>query len=147
MSLTSQTVAYLKQFCVSLGYEKKHYNKLSRDDLIYYIMANDKTGKYNFKMRFHQRIIVEKTLTAIEHDEKHILWGWKCRSGKSYGVGGLCLEYYKKYDRLNALIITPAPSETMPQFEEDLFKNYLEFRKFNVICITSSKSIQVALMA
>lgn len=62
--------------------------------------------------RFHQKLIVNKTLFLIEKKETNFLWAMKCRSGKSYTLGLLIYELSKKMDKINILIITPVPNET-----------------------------------
>jgi hypothetical protein len=100
---------------------------------------------YNIKerliLRFHQDLITERTLDKINENNKSFLWGWKCRSGKSYGVGGLLIKYYKKFNRCNALIITPAPTETISQFVDDLFIKYRDFNDFNIIKVKNKKEL------
>lgn len=67
---------------------------------------------------FHQKLLVSKTLSLIKNDPCiPILWGWKPRSGKTYGTAGLILEL-TKLRRTKFLIITPAPTETIHQFLE-----------------------------
>ena len=61
--------------------------------------------KKSLSLRFHQKLIVDKTLSLIDKGKKSFLWGCKCRSGKTYMVGGLIkqaslkamLETLKKY--------------------------------------------------
>jgi CRISPR/Cas system-associated protein Csm6 len=55
--------------------------------------------------------------------------GMKPGSGKTYMTGKLILEQSNKYKNYNVLIITPAPTETSPQFTNDLFNKYIEFDK------------------
>jgi hypothetical protein len=98
-------------------------------------------GKTNLSLRFHQDLLVTKTSQLIEEGNKQFLWGCKCRSGKTYMVGGLILDQSMLYDNMNVLIITPAPTETAPQFTEDLFLKYKEFNDFNIIHLDSSKKI------
>ena len=72
-------------------------------------------------------------LEKIDEGEKDLLLGAKARSGKTYCVGGLFVKYYKKYNKLNALIITPAPTETLSQFTDDLFHKFRDFIGINII--------------
>src|SRR5271168_4292964 len=90
------------------------------------------------KLKFHQSLIIKKTQELINNDTKDILWAAKCRSGKSYITGGLILEMSKTIDKLNILIITPAPTETTSQFL-DMFNNFRDFNKYTKISLTSEK--------
>jgi hypothetical protein len=83
--------------------------------------------KDRLNMRFHQRLLVEKTCHLMKCGQKQILWGCKCRSGKTFMVGGLIAKRKEIKDSYNALIITPAPTETMPQFTDDLFCKFNDF--------------------
>ena len=98
--------------------------------------------KESLNLRFHQELITEKTSVLMEEGEKTFLWGCKCRSGKTYMIGGIILKQLKKKDKLNVLIITPAPTETAPQFTEDLFNKFKDFSPFKVIHLEGSKSIK-----
>jgi hypothetical protein len=98
-------------------------------------------NKQLLQLRFHQRLIVEKTIKEIHNDNKQFLWGWKCRAGKTFGIGGLLVEYFKFYKKCNALIITPAPTETLPQFTNDLFYKFRDFNNFNIIEIKTGNEL------
>ena len=91
--------------------------------------------------RFHQKLIVSKTLKLINNSKKQILWGCKCRSGKTYMVGYLISELSKIKDNINVMIITPAPSETIPQFTDDLFNKFTDFKNFKIHEITNGKEL------
>jgi len=93
------------------------------------------------QLRFHQELITQKTSYLIEEGNKSFLWGCKCRSGKTYMVGGIILKQFEIKKRLNVLIITPAPTETLPQFTDDLFNKFRDFNKFKIHQIEGSKSI------
>lgn len=56
-------------------------------------------------------------------------------------TGNLIIEQSKLISKYNVLIITPAPTETSPQFTDDLFKKYKEFDKFKITHFKSSKTI------
>ncbi len=83
--------------------------------------------------RFHQEMIVHKQMEKIDEGETDLLLGAKARSGKTYCVGYLMISYYKKYTTLNSLIITPAPTETLTQFTDDMFKKFSDFDMINII--------------
>ena len=99
--------------------------------------------KDNLTLKFHQEFMISKTMGLIEQEEKNILWGWKCRSGKTFGTGGLILKLklVEKYKRINCLIITPAPTETLHQFVEELFEKYNEFNLFNIVSKSNSNIV------
>ena len=99
------------------------------------------TSKENLKLRFHQELITQKTSNLIEEGNKSFLWGCKCRSGKTYMVGGIINKQYNKKNKLNVLIITPAPTETIPQFTDELFNKFKDFTKFKIHHIEGSKMI------
>jgi hypothetical protein len=91
---------------------------------------------------FHQRLIEKRTSKLIASGEKKILWGCKPRSGKTYMTGLLIISQSDLYEKYNVLIITPAPTETSPQFTDELFKKYSDFNKFNIVHLKSSKDIK-----
>ena len=98
--------------------------------------------KEKLKTRFHQKLINQKTSELIDDGEKQFLWACKCRSGKTFMVGGQIVDLLSNKDNVNILIITPAPTETLPQFTDDLFNSYLDFNDFNIHCITSGKMLK-----
>jgi hypothetical protein len=112
---------YYKNFLESI---KKH--NFDEYNLIY--------GKKrdNLKLFFHQELIIRKTAIKIEEGQKDFLWGCKCRSGKTFMCGGIILNHQKVKNIINVLIITPAPTETAPQFTEDLFNNFIDFNNYNI---------------
>lgn len=127
---------------------------LDKDDLKKYYVQMKKTLEKNnidklygnekekLFFPFHQRLIEKRTSILISQGEKTILWGCKPRSGKTYMCGNLIIiqsELTKKY---NVLIITPAPTETSPQFTDDLFKKYGDFDKFKITHLKASKDIE-----
>jgi hypothetical protein len=97
--------------------------------------VNDKfyNTKASLELRFHQDLITYQMLEKIDEGEKELLLGAKARSGKTYCVGGLFVKYYDKYNTLNALIITPAPTETLSQFTDDLFHKFRDFVGINIV--------------
>ena len=88
--------------------------------------------KENLKLRFHQELITNKTIDLINQNHKNFLWGCKCRSGKTYMTGGIILKLLNKFNNINILIITPAPTETIPQFTDDLFDKFIDFNNFKI---------------
>ena len=98
--------------------------------------------KCNLWLRFHQELITQKTSNLIEEGYKCFLWGCKCRSGKTYMFGGLIIKQFEIKQKLNVLIITPAPTETAPQFTDDLFNKFKEFEAFKIHHIDGSKNIE-----
>lgn len=98
--------------------------------------------KCNLVLRFHQELITRKTSNLIEEGNKSFLWGCKCRSGKTYMIGGLILKQFEIKQKINVLIITPAPTETSPQFTDDLFNKFKEFENFKIHNINDSKKIE-----
>jgi hypothetical protein len=89
--------------------------------------------KIPLELRFHQDLITSKQMEKIDEGEKDLLLGAKARSGKTYCVGGLFIKYHKKYVSLNALIITPAPTETLSQFTDELFRKFRDFIGMNIV--------------
>ena len=131
-------------------------NILDKDDLNKYFLAfkqdiiknkdNDwneiyLSPKENLVLRFHQELITHKTSTLIEEGNKSFLWGCKCRSGKTYMIGGVIIKQLDIMKKLNVLIITPAPTETLPQFTDDLFNKFKDFDKFKIHHIEGSKNL------
>ncbi len=97
--------------------------------------------KDNLVLRFHQELITHKTSTLIEEGNKSFLWGCKCRSGKTYMIGGVIIKQFNIMKKLNVLIITPAPTETLPQFTDDLFNKFKDFNKFKIHHIEGSEKL------
>ena len=131
-------------------------NILDKDDLNKYFLAfkqdiiknknNDwqsiyLNSKENLNLRFHQELITQKTSNLSEEGNKCFLWGCKCRSGKTYMFGGIIIKQFNIKKKLNVLIITPAPTETAPQFTNDLFNKFKDFDKFKIHHIEGSKSL------
>jgi hypothetical protein len=98
--------------------------------------------KCNLCLRFHQELITQKTSTLIEEGNKSFLWGCKCRSGKTYMIGGLIINQFEIKKKINVLIITPAPTETAPQFTDDLFNKFKDFEPFKIHYIEGSVNIK-----
>ena len=139
--------------------DKNDLNKcflLFRADMLKH-MKESKNGKINYDeiylspkcnlyLRFHQELITQKTSNLNEEGYKSFLWGCKCRSGKTYMFGGLIIKQIVIKQKLNVLIITPAPTETAPQFTDDLFNKFKEFEAFKIHHIDGSKNIDVAVL-
>ena len=98
--------------------------------------------KCNLCLRFHQELITQQTCALIEEGNNSFLWGCKCRSGKTYMIGGLIIKQFEIKKKLNVLIITPAPTETAPQFTDDLFNKFKEFEDFKIHHIDGSKNLK-----
>lgn len=122
------------------------YYKLLHKELQKYGMddydENFGYGKTNLNMRFHQQLICNKTFKLINEGQKQLLLGGKPRCGKTFICGGIIVMLKEDRDTYNVLIITPAPTETSPQFTEDLFEKYKEFSDCNIIHIDSSNKIK-----
>jgi site-specific DNA-methyltransferase (adenine-specific) len=131
-------------------------NILDKNDLNKYFLAFKKdiiknknedwndiylSKKDKLTLRFHQELITKKTSLLIEEGNKSFLWGCKCRSGKTYMIGGIINKQFEIKKKLNVLIITPAPTETAPQFTNDLFHKFKDFDKFKIHNIEGSKMI------
>lgn len=131
-------------------------NILDKDDLNKYFLAfkhdiiknkNEDwqtiyfNNKENLSLRFHQELITQKTSTLIEEGNKSFLWGCKCRSGKTYMIGGIIIKQFNIKKKLNVMIITPAPTETSPQFTNELFNKFKDFDNFKIHHIEGSHMI------
>lgn len=97
------------------------------------------TNKISLNLRFHQELITNKTSELIKKKYKSFLWGCKCRSGKTYMVGGLIDKEYINKNKFNVLIITPAPTETISQFTNQLFYKFSNFNKFKIYEVDNIK--------
>jgi hypothetical protein len=102
--------------------------------------------KVPLELRFHQDVITYKQMERIDEGEKDLLLGAKARSGKTYCVGGLFIKYYDKYLSLNGLIITPAPTETLSQFTDDLFHKFRDFNKINIVEIKKGTDFETMVL-
>jgi hypothetical protein len=116
---------------LEIGFQNlKHSIQDVSIDAINSIFCNTKIP---LELRFHQDLITSKQMEKIDEGEKELLLGAKARSGKTYCVGGLFVKYHKKYVSLNSLIITPAPTETLSQFTDDLFRKFRDFIGINIV--------------
>jgi hypothetical protein len=102
--------------------------------------------KVPLQLRFHQDLITYKQMERIDEGEKELLLGAKARSGKTYCVGGLFIKYHKKYLSLNGLIITPAPTETLSQFTDDLFHKFIDFNGINIVEIKKGTDFETMVL-
>jgi hypothetical protein len=102
--------------------------------------------KVPLQQRFHQDLITYKQMERIDEGEKELLLGAKARSGKTYCVGGLFIKYHKKYLTLNGLIITPAPTETLSQFIDDLFHKFIDFNGINIVEIKKGTDFETMVL-
>ncbi len=116
--------------------EKFNKKNIQYDKLKEIILFN----KDFLEMRFHQNLFIYKTLNLINNGETEILWGMKPRTGKTYMSGGIVKEFSKNKNKFNSLIITPAPSETLTQFSNELFNKFNDFNEFQTNEIKSGKS-------
>lgn len=118
---------YFLEFKNDIIKNKKLCNQLNYNELY-------TSNKENLKLRFHQELITQKTVNLINiNNDKSFLWGCKCRSGKTYMAGGIITKLHDiKQHNFNVLIITPVPTETMPQFTDDLFDKFKNFDNFKI---------------
>ncbi len=86
--------------------------------------------------KFHQDLTLKKTINLFENNIDDIIWGQICRSGKTFMMAKLIIinsNLYRNDDDIeNYLIITLAPSETIPQYL-DIFEKYIEFDDYEII--------------
>ena len=121
------------------------YRKLRADFLTrrgHSILELYGSPKPSMKLRFHQELFISETMDYIQQGMTNFLWGAKCRSGKTYMAGGLVLKLFDVRKKVNVLIITPAPTETMPQFSNDLFRKFSNFDLFGIHDIHSSSELR-----
>lgn len=130
-------------------------NMLDEEDLKrYYLILQDFLSKHcfkslddvvgNYKMhiyqRFHGQLIINRTIDLIKSNNKRFLYGCKPRTGKTYICGGLIERLGIVFKHLNVLVITPAPTETTPQFIS-MFENNNNFNSFNIHNLSSSTKV------
>lgn len=91
------------------------------------LLANrfGKTTKV-LKMMFHQNACLAKT--ASMDKTLPILWGLKCRSGKSY----IMAKHIEQNKFRNSLIVTPIPNESISSLVQ-MFESHVEFDDYVVI--------------
>jgi hypothetical protein len=96
-------------------------------------------GKTGLVLRFHQELILEKSLKSVQKNPE-ILWGCVPRSGKTYLIGGFYKRWMDKNKKsTNGLILTPAPNETMEEYRK-LFSSYTDFENVDFVQLTSDKT-------
>lgn len=103
-------------------------------------------AKVPLEYRFHQDLITYKHMKKIDEGEKNLGLFAKARSGKTYCVGGLFIKYHKKYLSINGLIITPAPTETLSQFTDDLFHKFRDFNGINIVEIKKGTDFETMVL-
>jgi hypothetical protein len=114
-------------------FQKMIYDLYKSNTIDSFIENSGKTRiKREMETRFHQKLIINTTVTQIENGKKKYIWGAVPRSGKSYMIGGLISERYKKGSPNNIVLILGAKTETESQFIE-LFKSYSDFEDYTVI--------------
>ena len=94
----------------------------------------------SFVPRFHQQLIIKSIQKHINKENK-ILVGAIPRSGKTYIMAGTILEDVNKNlpnTFKNYIIITPAPTETLSQYE-DAFNDYIDFKVKNIEVVNVKK--------
>jgi len=124
----------------------EEYNFLNDDNDIEkfkdeYLKIEKNKNNLIFKPKFHQKIFINKIMHDIydkrKEDNNNFLVGAIPRTGKTYIMAGLILDYviknYNDTDNIyfNFLIITPAPTETISQYKE-VFNDYYDFSKNNI---------------
>jgi len=94
-----------------------------------------KDFKKVFTPKFHQSLYINQVSSIIKKNKNNnILVGALPRTGKTFILGGIIKRFIEdnKKPSYNFLIITPAPTETIPQYK-DLFKKYLDFNELSII--------------
>jgi hypothetical protein len=113
--------------------------KLENYDNIFY------QKKEVIKLRMHQEVTLNKIRKLILNKIKDIAITHKPRSGKSITIGGMILNESNVKNIINLfyniLIVTPAPNETLTQFNQELFLKYRNFDTYNLINILPSQDI------
>ena len=121
-----------------------------------YLAIKDK--KRPFIPRFHQELFIEKINALINtlsnKKDNKILVGAIPRSGKTYIMAGTILRHVKEHTKKelksritaktfnNYVIITPAPNETLKQYEE-AFNEHIDFDRYNIKAKTINLSDKI----
>ena len=99
-------------------------------------------NKKIFEPKFHQHLFINQISKIIETTKmkKNILIGAIPRTGKTYILAGSIEKYISeiKKKEYNFIIITPAPTETIPQYTE-VFTDYTNFNDINIISKNTNK--------
>jgi hypothetical protein len=93
------------------------------DKLLEHYFGKQKT---TLKLLYHQELCLKK-ISEMKKSEP-VLWGLKCRSGKSYIMAG----HIHVNNFTNVLIITPIPNESIKSLVT-LFEQYIEFDDYSVV--------------
>ena len=92
-------------------------------------------------LRFHQELVVEKTLDLIKSGKTSALWGVVARGGKTYMAAGLIRALLPEIT--SAFIILGAYTETSTQFIDDLLRTsargFQDFKDIEVIDVKNEK--------
>ena len=125
----------------------EQYNYLeSSEDIIDFEKNYLSVLKPVFIPRFHQKLFTNKIEDLIKQENKNILIGSIPRSGKSYIMAGVILDYIKRHGsgkKCSILMMTPAPNETFNEYK-DIFNTYIDFVKLgiDVIIYTGTVSLK-----
>ena len=129
----------LEFYFIELKKILKYYNYFKDENLLKF--KNEYLFKFKnvFMPKFHQSLYINQIDKIInkksdKKDDKNILIGAIPRTGKTFILGGIIKKYLEKNvnKNNNFLLITPAPTETIPQYKE-LFENYLDFNELELI--------------
>jgi site-specific DNA-methyltransferase (adenine-specific) len=110
-------IAYMKNVVQILELYKWNFDEL----LLHYFGKE----KHPLKLLFHQKLCLSKTSRMKTYQP--ILWGLKCRSGKSYIMAG----HIATNQFSNVLIITPIPNESIRALVK-MFRELIDFDKYTV---------------
>jgi len=100
-----------------------------------------------FEPKFHQHLFINqisKIIGTKQIKDKNILIGAIPRTGKTYILAGSINKYIEDFKQLeyNFIIITPAPTETIPQYK-DVFNDYINFEDINIITKENKKKHKI----
>ena len=120
----------------------KFYNYFKTDKNINDFKENYlKNYKKIFEPKFHQYLFIKQIEKILNNKKnKNILIGAIPRTGKTYILAGSINKYIEIFNQkeYNFLIITPAPTETIPQYT-DVFNEYIDFKDLNIIAKENNK--------
>jgi Type III restriction enzyme, res subunit len=116
-----------------------------RPDMMQYVQGTyfgQKPAKF-LSLRFHQELVVKKTMSLIKDGRKSILWGVVARGGKTYIAGGLIRDALPKC----VFIVAGAYTETRSQFLTDLLvtkeRGFQDFADYTVVDIKNDATVPV----